>query len=108
MRHTLHIILALTLLLVGCYSDPRQVELVDRAEAVMDSLPETALALLDSVDSHRLVRADNARYRLHHTRSLTYKKTFKPAAALCSQRHGNTATLGKVLQRYAQRQQHRR
>ncbi|MBR2379241.1 MAG: tetratricopeptide repeat protein, partial [Bacteroidaceae bacterium] len=64
MRHTLHIILALALLLVGCHSDPRQVELIDRAEAVMDSIPETALALLDSVDSHRLVRAGNARYAL--------------------------------------------
>ena len=70
MRHTLHIILALALLLVGCHSDPRQVELVDRAEAVMDSIPETALALLDSVDSHRLVRADNARYALLRTQAL--------------------------------------
>ena len=70
MRHTLHIILALALLLVGCHSDPRQVELIDRAEAVMDSLPETALALLDSVDSHRLVRADNARYALLRSQAL--------------------------------------
>ena len=67
MKHApylLHIILALALLLVGCHSDPRQVELIDRAEAVMDSLPEVALSLLDSVDSHRLLRADNARYAL--------------------------------------------
>ena len=70
MRHTLHIILALALLLVGCHSDPRQVELIDRAEAVMDSLPETAIALLDSVDSHRLVRADNARYALLRSQAL--------------------------------------
>ena len=69
MRHTLHIILALTLLLVGCYSDPRQVELVDRAEALIDSLPEASLALLDSVDSHRLVLADKARYALLHTQA---------------------------------------
>jgi hypothetical protein len=60
MRHALHIILAFTLLLVGCYSDPRQVELVDRAEALIDSLPEASLALLDSVNSRRLVGADNA------------------------------------------------
>ena len=67
MKHApylLHIILALALLLVGCHSDPRQVELVDRAEALIDSLPEVALSLLDSVDSHRLLRADNARYAL--------------------------------------------
>ncbi|MBR2378487.1 MAG: hypothetical protein IKA91_03515 [Bacteroidaceae bacterium] len=41
MKHTpflQHIILALALLLVGCHSDPQQVELIDRAEAVMDSL----------------------------------------------------------------------
>ncbi len=73
MKHTpflQHIILALALLLVGCHSDPRQVELIDRAEAVMDSLPETALALLDSVDSHRLIRADNARYALLRSQAL--------------------------------------
>ena len=72
MKHTpylQHIILALALLLVGCHSDPQQVELIDRAEAVMDSIPETALALLDSVDSHRLVRADNARYALLRTQA---------------------------------------
>ena len=69
MRHTLHIILALTLLLVGCYSDPRQVELVDHAEALIDSLPEASLALLDSVNSRRLVGADKARYALLHTQA---------------------------------------
>ncbi|MBQ5750535.1 MAG: tetratricopeptide repeat protein, partial [Bacteroidaceae bacterium] len=69
MRHALHIILALTLLLVGCYSDPRQVELVDRAEALIDSLPEASLALLDSVNSRRLVGADKARYALLHTQA---------------------------------------
>ena len=71
MRHTLPtLILALALLLVGCYSDPRQVELVDRAEALMDSLPEASLALLDSVNSSRLVGADNARYALLHSQAL--------------------------------------
>ena len=73
MKHTpflQHIILALALLLVGCHSDSQQVELIDRAEAVMDSIPETALALLDSIDSHRLIRADNARYALLRTQAL--------------------------------------
>ena len=64
------ILLVIILLLVGCHSDRRQLALLNRAEAVMLSAPDTALALLDSINSQRLVRADNARYALLMSQAL--------------------------------------
>ena len=69
MKHILPLILAIVLLTTAC-SDQRYVAMLNHAEALMDSLPDTSLALLDSVNSSRLVGADNARYALLRSQAL--------------------------------------
>ncbi|MBP3671480.1 MAG: hypothetical protein J6J06_05910, partial [Bacteroidaceae bacterium] len=62
--------LVVLLLVVACGSDKHQLALLDSAETVMTTAPDTALALLDSIDSDRLSRADNARYALLRSQAL--------------------------------------
>ena len=69
MKHLLPLILAIVLLATAC-SDQRYVAMLDRAETLMMNAPDTALALLDSIDSHRLYRGDKARYALLRSQAL--------------------------------------
>ena len=69
MRHTLPLILTIVLLATAC-SDQRYVAMLDRAETLMMNAPDTALALLDSVNSRRLYRGDKARYALLRSQAL--------------------------------------
>jgi len=62
--------LVVLLLVVACGSDKHLLALLDSAETVMTTAPDTALALLDSIDSDRLSRADNARYALLRSQAL--------------------------------------
>ena len=58
------------LLFVACRTDNTSIQLLDQAETLMNAAPDTALALLDSIDSQRLGRADNARYALLRSHAL--------------------------------------
>ena len=69
MKHLPILIFAIVLLATAC-SDSRYVAMLDRAEPLIETAPDTALALLDSIDSHRLARADNARYALLMSQAL--------------------------------------
>ena len=69
-KRFIHIWLVVLLLVVACGSDKHQLALLDSAETVMTTAPDTALALLDSIDSDRLSRADNARYALLRSQAL--------------------------------------
>ena len=62
--------LVAALLFVACRSDNTSIQLLDQAETLMNAAPDTALALLDSIDSQRLGRADNARYALLRSQAL--------------------------------------
>ena len=62
--------LVAALLFVACRTDNTSIQLLDQAEALMNAAPDTALALLDSIDSQRLSRADNARYALLRSQAL--------------------------------------
>ena len=62
--------LVAALLFVACRTDNTSIQLLDQAETLMNTAPDTALALLDSIDSHRLGRADNARYALLRSQAL--------------------------------------
>ena len=57
-RNLLHIFLVV--LLVACSSDSKQLALLDGAESVMTSAPDSALTLLREIKSNKLNRADNA------------------------------------------------
>ena len=71
MKHTgILLTLVAALLFVACRTDNTSIQLLDQAEALMNAAPDTALALLDSIDSHRLGRADNARYALLRSQAL--------------------------------------
>ena len=71
MKHTgILLTLVAALLFVACRTDNTSIQLLDQAEAMMNEAPDTALALLDSIDSHRLGRADNARYALLRSQAL--------------------------------------
>ncbi len=61
-QNLLHIFLVV--LLVACSSDSKQLALLDGAESVMTSAPDSALTLLREIKSNKLNRADNARYAL--------------------------------------------
>ena len=61
-QNLLHIFLVV--LLVACSSDSKQLTLLDGAESVMTSAPDSALSLLREIKSNKLNRADNARYAL--------------------------------------------
>ena len=61
-QNLLHIFLVV--LLVACSSDSKQLTLLDGAESVMTSAPDSALTLLREIKSNKLNRADNARYAL--------------------------------------------
>ena len=69
MKHLLPLILAIVLLATAC-SDQRYVAMLNHAEPLIETAPDTALALLDSIDSRRLVGADNARYALLRSQAL--------------------------------------
>ena len=68
--YTLILLNIALLLTTSCISDHRQVELLDRAEPLIETAPDTALALLDSIDSRRLYRGDKARYALLRSQAL--------------------------------------
>lgn len=70
MKHTLPIILLALVLVTACHSDQRQLARLHRAQTLIDTAPDTALALLDSIDSHSLMRADNALYALLMSQAL--------------------------------------
>ena len=71
MKHTgILLTLVAALLFVACRTDNTSIQLLDQAETLMNAAPDTALALLDSIDSHRLGRADNARYALLRSQAL--------------------------------------
>lgn len=70
MKNTLPIILLALVLVTACHSDQRQLARLHRAQTLIDTAPDTALVLLDSIDSHRLVRADNALYALLMSQAL--------------------------------------
>ena len=71
MKHTgILLTLVAALLFVACRTDNTSIQLLDQAEAMMNAAPDTALALLDSIDSQRLGRADNARYALLRSQAL--------------------------------------
>ena len=71
MKHTgILLTLVAALLFVACRTDNTSIQLLNQAEAMMNAAPDTALALLDSIDSHRLGRADNARYALLRSQAL--------------------------------------
>ncbi|MBQ5750256.1 MAG: tetratricopeptide repeat protein, partial [Bacteroidaceae bacterium] len=71
MKHTgILLTLVAALLFVACRTDNTSIQLLDQAETLMNVAPDTALALLDSIDSHRLGRADNARYALLRSQAL--------------------------------------
>ena len=61
---TLISFLVAVLLLAGCYSDNKYISQLDAAEGLLDTAPDSALALLQEIDSHHLSRADNALYAL--------------------------------------------
>ena len=70
MRHTLpSLILTIVLLATAC-SDQRYVAMLDRAESLMLSAPDSSLALLDHIDSHILNKSENARYALLRSQAL--------------------------------------
>ena len=69
MKQILPLILAIVLLASAC-SDQRYVAMLDRAEPLIETVPDTALALLDSIDSRRLYRGDKARYALLRSQAL--------------------------------------
>ena len=69
MKQILPLILAIVLLASAC-SDQRYVAMLDRAEPLIETAPDTALALLDSIDSRRLYRGDKARYALLRSQAL--------------------------------------
>lgn len=69
MKRLLAPLLAIVLLATAC-SDRRYVAMLDRAEPLIETAPDTALALLDSIDSRRLYREDKARYALLHSQAL--------------------------------------
>ena len=56
--------LVAVLLLAGCYSDNKYISQLDAAEGLLGTAPDSALALLQEIDSRRLSRADNALYAL--------------------------------------------
>ena len=62
--------LVAALLFVACRTDNTSIQLLDQAEALMNAAPDTALALLDSIDCRQLSRADNARYALLRSQAL--------------------------------------
>ena len=71
MKHTgILLTLVAALLFVACRTDNTSIQLLDQAETLMNAAPDTALALLDSIDSQRLGRADNARYALLRSQAL--------------------------------------
>ena len=71
MKHTgILLTLVAALLFVACRTDNTSIQLLDQAETLMNAAPDTALALLDSIDSHRLGRAGNARYALLRSQAL--------------------------------------
>ena len=70
MKNTLPIILLALVLVTACHSDQRQLARLHRAQTLIDTAPDTALALLDSIDSHSLMRADNALYALLMSQAL--------------------------------------
>ena len=57
-------VLVAVLLLAGCYSDNKYISQLDAAEGLLYTAPDSALALLQEIDSRRLSRADNALYAL--------------------------------------------
>ena len=61
---TLISFLVAVLLLAGCYSDNNYISQLDTAEGLLDTAPDSALVLLQEIDSHHLSRADNALYAL--------------------------------------------
>lgn len=61
---TLISFLVAVLLLAGCYSDNKYISQLDAAEGLLYTAPDSALALLQEIDSRRLSRADNALYAL--------------------------------------------
>ena len=69
MKRLLAPLLAIVLLATAC-SDRRYVAMLDRAEPLIETAPDTALALLDSIDSRRLYREDKARYALLRSQAL--------------------------------------
>ena len=67
--------MAATLLICACSRPPRHQKAFDRARAVMDSLPEQALLILDSIPAAELDPGlDSARYILLH--ALAEDKTY--------------------------------
>ena len=71
MKHTgILLTLVAALLFVACRTDNTSIQLRDLAETLMNAAPDTALALLDSIDCRQLSRADNARYALLRSQAL--------------------------------------
>lgn len=70
MKHNSFLFIVISILFVACGSNNPQIEWLNRAEAIMNTAPDTALALLDSIDSQQLSRVDNARYALLRSQAL--------------------------------------